>query len=68
VVNFDHKSLPAKGRYVQGPAITDESGVLSVPPPVSDAFPKVVGATAAGLALLAVVASWRSRRRELARE
>jgi len=38
---------PPKGRYVESPAITDESGVVALPPPVPDYLKIAVGATAA---------------------
>ncbi|MBA2504021.1 MAG: MBL fold metallo-hydrolase [Pyrinomonadaceae bacterium] len=59
---FDRLAVPEHGRYVGRPAVTNESGVVSVPPPVSDPVPKVmlgvgIAAVAGGLLLLA-----RSRR------
>jgi glyoxylase-like metal-dependent hydrolase (beta-lactamase superfamily II) len=38
---------PPKGRYVNAPAIADESGVISVPPPVTDPLKIAFGATTA---------------------
>ncbi|MES1244130.1 MAG: MBL fold metallo-hydrolase [Acidobacteriota bacterium] len=41
--------MPRKGRYVRRPALADESGVVQIPPPVSDPLPIVLaglGATA----------------------
>ena len=44
---------PAHGRYVNQPAIADESGVVSVPPPVADPVRNVIiGASAIGGGLL----------------
>ncbi len=58
VKNFWVVAVPENGRYIHAPAITDERGVVSVPPPVDSAAPKVlarVGAVAlAGLALSAL--------------
>jgi glyoxylase-like metal-dependent hydrolase (beta-lactamase superfamily II) len=55
---FDERALPAQGRYVHQAAETDENGVVSVPPAVSDPFPKIMAGvglvTLAGLAALAV--------------
>ena len=54
--NFERLAVPASGRYVREPAVADERGVLSVPPPVADPLPKVVAVAAAaalGLALAA---------------
>ncbi|HZN66884.1 MAG TPA: MBL fold metallo-hydrolase [Tepidisphaeraceae bacterium] len=49
------QEMPRKGRYVQKSVYADERGVIFVPPPVSDPFPKVLGAIAltAGAALIA---------------
>ena len=54
--NFRERAVPRHGRYVDGgPAVADETGVVSVPPPVDDPFPRVllgVGAAAvAGVVL-----------------
>jgi len=58
VREFDERALPAQGRYLHEAAETDENGVVSVPPPVSDPFPKIMAGvglvTLAGLAALAV--------------
>lgn len=46
---------PAHGRYVAQPAITDERGVIDLPPPVPDPLPgrlALAGLALAGLALL----------------
>ena len=49
--HFDELAVPKKGRYVNQPAVADERGTVSVPPPVSDPFPKVLlGVGAAALA------------------
>ncbi|PRY08906.1 glyoxylase-like metal-dependent hydrolase (beta-lactamase superfamily II) [Pontibacter ummariensis] len=54
VKDFWLKEVPKSGRYVHEPAVTDEQGVVSVPPPVSNPVPTVLavaGAVAlAGLA------------------
>ncbi len=52
---------PDHGRYAGRPAVTDENGIVSVPPPVADPLPKV--ALGIGLAALAGVALARRRRR-----
>ncbi|MGZ5281975.1 MAG: MBL fold metallo-hydrolase [Bacteroidia bacterium] len=51
--HFDKLALPKHGRYVNQPAETDERGVIDVPPPVTDALPRVL----AGVALAAVAAT-----------
>ena len=58
-LHFDQLAVPRKGRYVNAPAVTDENGVVWVPPPVPDPLPKIaaavaVGAIAAGIAALAM--------------
>ncbi|AYA35756.1 MBL fold metallo-hydrolase [Hymenobacter oligotrophus] len=60
---FDRLAVPAHGRYVSQPARADESGVVSVPPPVlNPRTPLLVGATAAvvGLAAYAILAQRRN--------
>ncbi len=50
--NWERDAVPSHGRYVCRPAVTDEFGVRSVPPPVRD--PQLwglVGAAAAGLGI-----------------
>jgi len=55
--HFDELAVPSYGRYVEHPAIADATGVVAVPPPVPDPFPKVMlvvaGAAAAGMLLAA---------------
>ncbi len=57
VKDFWITAVPDHGRYVHEPAITDEQGVVSVPPPVSNPMPKVLAAAGAvalaGIALAA---------------
>lgn len=36
VANWEHDATPSYGRYVRRPAVMDQSGVVSVPPPVPD--------------------------------
>jgi hypothetical protein len=47
--NFDRTEVPTYGRYAKDPAVTDEHGIVRLPP---DPFPKV----AAGIAAAAVAA------------
>ncbi|HET7459106.1 MAG TPA: MBL fold metallo-hydrolase [Gemmatimonadaceae bacterium] len=51
--DFDRLALPKHGRYVDQPAIADESGTVSVPPPVADPVGRIV----AGVAIAAVAAA-----------
>ncbi|GEO06179.1 MBL fold metallo-hydrolase [Adhaeribacter aerolatus] len=55
---FDQRALPHQGRYIHQAAEADESGVISLPPPVPDPVPKImvgVGLVAlAGMAVLAI--------------
>ncbi len=65
--DFDQIARPARGRYVPEPAITNETGVLHVPPPA--AVP--TGAWLAGAAVLGAVGllAWqRGRKRADERE
>ena len=54
--HFDRLAVPASGRYVDAPAVADERGVVSVPPPVADPLPKVVAVAAAAALGLAIAA------------
>lgn len=57
---WDHVAIPANGRYVRHPAITDQNGLVSVPPPVLDyQLLAVVGA-----GLLLTMGSLLLRKRE----
>ena len=49
-VNFDRREVPTFGRYAQRPAVTDERGIVSLPP---DPLPKVLAG-----AVLAAGAAW----------
>lgn len=66
----DNYTLPAQGRYLHEPAITDASGVEHLPPPVADNLPKQAAALGAGLLLAGagwlLVGGRRKRRRRLA--
>jgi hypothetical protein len=58
---------PAAGRYAAQPAITDETGVVSVPPPVPDALPLQLAAAAATVVGIAAASAFeRSRNGESA--
>ncbi len=59
-----HFPTPPHGRYVRQPVVTDEHGIVRLPPPPPDPFPKL--AATIGLAALAgaavVIALQRSKR------
>lgn len=65
--DFDRLAIPAHGRYVGHPAVTDARGVVSVPPDDSDPWPRLFlgfgAGLAAGLAIAAVVPSPKRRGR-----
>jgi glyoxylase-like metal-dependent hydrolase (beta-lactamase superfamily II) len=58
--HFDRLAIPARGRYVARPAVTDERGVITVPPPVPDPLPRIL--LGVGLALVAGAVLRRSSR------
>ena len=61
--HFDDWARPAHGRYHDRPAITDESGVIQVPPPVVSSRALIFTGLAVGAAVgLAVAARRRSDR------
>jgi glyoxylase-like metal-dependent hydrolase (beta-lactamase superfamily II) len=61
VRNFQRRAVPRRGRYVRTPAITDATGLVSVPPRVPDPFPIVLGAGLAALAALALMVQGRKK-------
>lgn len=62
---FDQRAVPAHGRYVHDPMVTDKRGVPAiVPPPVSDPTTKaIVAGTILGLASIVLLVATRGRRR-----
>jgi glyoxylase-like metal-dependent hydrolase (beta-lactamase superfamily II) len=50
-LDFDRIAVPPRGRYVRQPATADETGVLTLPPPVPDPLPRVLLGFGAGLVL-----------------
>jgi len=59
---FDELARPRKGRYVREPAVFDNEGVVSIPPPVPDPWPALfLAGTVAGVALATAAVT---RRRE----
>lgn len=54
---FNDLATPAHGRYVRYPAIVDEQGVISIPPPARDPLPKVI----AGLGIVAALLAFLPR-------
>jgi glyoxylase-like metal-dependent hydrolase (beta-lactamase superfamily II) len=63
--DFDRLAVPAHGRYVGRPALTDARGIVAVPPDASDPLPRLLlgfgAGVATGLALRALFHP-RSRR------
>jgi glyoxylase-like metal-dependent hydrolase (beta-lactamase superfamily II) len=57
--DFDGRVRPRRGRYVREPAITNEDGVLYVPPPVRSGIP---WRAVSGVAAAAVAGTWLVRR------
>jgi glyoxylase-like metal-dependent hydrolase (beta-lactamase superfamily II) len=51
--DFDEVARPREGRYRDVPAVADERGVVSVPPPVADPTPLALAGAAAVIGLLA---------------
>src|SRR5438874_2208168 len=62
-VDFYEIAVPDRGRYVREPVLADEQGVVSVPPPLPNPWPKVAGAGVIVVALAAAVDFIRRRRR-----
>jgi glyoxylase-like metal-dependent hydrolase (beta-lactamase superfamily II) len=60
LVTSFREEMPRRGRYVFEPAVADERGVVSVPPPVADPMPKML--LAAGVAATVATLVARSRR------
>ena len=58
--NFERLAVPSHGRYVGEPAVTDETGVVAVPPPVPDPLPRI--ALGVGVGLLLTAAFRKARR------
>jgi glyoxylase-like metal-dependent hydrolase (beta-lactamase superfamily II) len=58
---FDEREVPAFGRYAKQPAVTDEQGIVRLPP---DPLPRVVAgvATAAAVAWTVAIGTARARR------
>jgi glyoxylase-like metal-dependent hydrolase (beta-lactamase superfamily II) len=63
-LHFDQLALPAHGRYVPYPAITDLTGVVSIPPRASDPVPKIAAACAVA-ALAAAAVAYSAKRRHV---
>lgn len=61
-LNFDRTERPKRGRYVRQPAITDETGIVSLPPPVPNPAMTVAAGIAVGLLTTAAI-TWFVRRK-----
>jgi glyoxylase-like metal-dependent hydrolase (beta-lactamase superfamily II) len=64
--DFDQHARPKKGRYVHQPAVTDEQGVVVLPPPIRSGG--VRWGMLSGVAATAVAGTWLVRRFGRARE
>jgi len=62
LVHHFREEMPRRGRYVFQPAVADERGVVSVPPPVADPLPKVLLTIGVAATVATLVA--RSRRND----
>jgi len=59
--HFDKMARPSHGRYVRQPAITNENGIVRLPPPVVNPAVKIaVGAAVAGGVLYGLIRSRKS--------
>lgn len=58
--DFDHRARPRRGRYVDAPAVTDERGVISLPPPPRSGG--VRWGMLSGVAAAAFAGTWLFRR------
>ncbi len=54
---------PTSGRYTVQPAVTDETGVVTIPPPVPDTLPLQLAAAAATVAALTAAAAFERSQR-----
>lgn len=61
VRDFDRLAVPKHGRYVSQPAVADERGVVSVPPPPLDAQGTRLGGIVAALLAAALLIAIRRR-------
>jgi glyoxylase-like metal-dependent hydrolase (beta-lactamase superfamily II) len=61
--DWDRTAVPSHGRYIREPAVTNEQGIVHLPPPVADPHVPVV----AGVAVLAAVGVLMLRSRPAAR-
>ena len=60
--DFYEIAVPDRGRYVREPVLADEQGVVTVPPPLPNPWPKVAGAGVLVLGLAAAISFIRRRR------
>lgn len=63
--NFRRDAMPKRGRYVEQPAVTDENGVVSIPPPLSHPWRTFLGIGLAVIAVGTAVAAVRRSRNKL---
>ena len=61
-MHFENAAMPRRGRYVRHPALMDEHGVISIPPPVPDPWPRMAAVAASFLIAATVFSLWQRRR------
>jgi hypothetical protein len=59
--DFESLAVPDDGRYVRSPAVFDEQGVVSVPPPVLDPVTLIAGLGLVALAGVGIGSALRRR-------
>lgn len=61
--NFDRWARPETGRYVRQPAVTDERGIVSLPPPATNPVPRALAIAGISAAVFLMIRQARAARR-----